>query len=418
MSRQRLRLPRKMKRWVAPSESRPDHADRVFHAETHSPIHQLQRTLGNQRIAQLIRAKRLTPQGKILGLRVQLSVGAATDQYEQEADGVARQVQSMSDAAAQRQIRKEDWEGKSIQAESSGSVGETFAAGSDIALRVSLSNGQGSVLPDAVRAYMEPRFGMDFSHVRAYTGGDAIQMNRDVGAQAFTHGSDIYFGEGRSPGDLELTAHELTHTIQQSSGLQRHVLNLRSIHSEHDQSEQGSAMVQRKLRKRDEKIKTKFDQLVMDGKHDEALDLICKKYGFKGKNFEIKLVPPMADSWATTGGEIKAGAKQTLSIGKDLLDQDFTFIIRTIGHEFQHLEQRSQKKPIENQKEREFLAWSWEALDTQVPSYSLLVAAEHAKSALEFYDAMPDERKELSSNKKKKKALDKLIKKSEAAATP
>ncbi|MCM3902051.1 MAG: DUF4157 domain-containing protein [Pyrinomonadaceae bacterium] len=374
--------------------------------------------MGNQRIAQLIRAKRLTPQGKILGLRVQLSVGAATDQYEQEADGVARQVQSMSDAAAQRQIRKDNAASKSIHAKFGGSPADSFEAGSDIEAQLNLSQGYGSSLPEPVRAYMEPRFGVDFSQVRVDRDSDAIQMNRDVGAQAFTHGSDIYFGEGRSPGDLELTAHELTHSIQQSPRMQRHVLNLQSIHSEHDQSEQGSAMVQRKLRKRDEKIKTEFDQLVMDGKHDEALDLICKKYGFKGKNFEIKLVPPMADSWATTGGEIKAGAKQTLSIGKDLLDQDFTFIIRTIGHEFQHLEQRSQKKPIENQKEREFLAWSWEALDTDVPSYSLLVAAEHAKSALEFYDAMPDERKELSSNKKKKKALDKLIKKSEAAATP
>ena len=180
----------------------------------------------------------------------------------------------------------------------------------------------------------------------------------------------------------------------------------------------GIRLIQRKLSKRDEKIKTAVEQLVKDGKHDEALDLICKKYGFTGKNFEIKVVSAMADSWATTGGEIKAGAKQTLSVGKDLFDQDFTFMPRTIGHEFQHLKQRSQKKPIENQKEREFLAWGWEALDTGVPTYSLSVAAEHARKALEFFEAMPDERKDLSSNKKKKKALEKLIKKADAAAVP
>lgn len=180
----------------------------------------------------------------------------------------------------------------------------------------------------------------------------------------------------------------------------------------------GAEKIQRTLSKRDKKIRAAVAQLVKDGKHDEALDLICKKYGFTGKNFEIKVVPAMADTWATTGGEIKAGAKQTLSIGKDLFDQDFTFILRTIGHEFQHLKQRNQKKPITNQKEREFLAWGWEALDTSVPSYSLAVAADHARKALEFYDAMPDERKEISSNKKKKKALEKLIKKAEAAAPP
>jgi hypothetical protein len=36
-----------------------------------------------------------------------------------------------------------------------------------------------------------------------------------LGAQAFAHGSDIYYGSGKSPGNNELTAHELTHTIQQ-----------------------------------------------------------------------------------------------------------------------------------------------------------------------------------------------------------
>ena len=44
-------------------------------------------------------------------------------------------------------------------------------------------------------------------------------MNQAVGAQAFTHGSDIYFGAGSSPTNLELTAHELTHVVQQTGGV-------------------------------------------------------------------------------------------------------------------------------------------------------------------------------------------------------
>ena len=44
----------------------------------------------------------------------------------------------------------------------------------------------------------------------------------------------------------------------------------------------------------------------------------------------------MADSWATTAGEIKAGASNA-SIGKDLFAEDFVFIVRTIGHEFQQI---------------------------------------------------------------------------------
>jgi hypothetical protein len=46
-------------------------------------------------------------------------------------------------------------------------------------------------------------------------------MNQAVGAQAFTHGSDIYFGAGKSPGISDLTAHELTHVVQQMGGVQR-----------------------------------------------------------------------------------------------------------------------------------------------------------------------------------------------------
>ena len=77
--------------------SRADSA-RLFHGEVHSPVLQLQRMLGNQRVAQLIQAKRLTPQGKIIGLQPKQTVGAADDRYEQEADRVARQVMTTPNA--------------------------------------------------------------------------------------------------------------------------------------------------------------------------------------------------------------------------------------------------------------------------------------------------------------------------------
>jgi hypothetical protein len=66
---------------------------------------------------------------------------------------------------------------------------------------------------------MEPRFGADFGGVRVHTGDRAAGMNRDLGAQAFTHGSHIYLGEGKndtaSPAGKRLLAHELTHVVQQ-----------------------------------------------------------------------------------------------------------------------------------------------------------------------------------------------------------
>ncbi|MBM0744533.1 DUF4157 domain-containing protein [Phormidium sp. CLA17] len=63
---------------------------------------------------------------------------------------------------------------------------------------------------------MEPRFGTDFSQVRVHMGSEAVQMNKDLSAQAFTYKQDIYFGAGKSPGKNDLTAHELTHVVQQT----------------------------------------------------------------------------------------------------------------------------------------------------------------------------------------------------------
>lgn len=84
-----------------------------------------------------------------------------------------------------------------------------------------LSTSDGSPLPASTRAFMEPRFGADFSGVRLHTGGEAAQLNRAVSAQAFTHGHNIYLGEGVNNLELsagkQLLAHELTHTIQQGA---------------------------------------------------------------------------------------------------------------------------------------------------------------------------------------------------------
>jgi hypothetical protein len=82
--------PEKTQQHVERHELRPDSAQ-LFQGRLH-PIAQLQRTLGNRNVAKLIQAKRLTPEGKIIGLQRKLIVAAADDQYEQEADHVARQV--------------------------------------------------------------------------------------------------------------------------------------------------------------------------------------------------------------------------------------------------------------------------------------------------------------------------------------
>ena len=176
-------------------------------------------------------------------VQTKLTVGAAGNKYEQEADSMAAKVMTMPDEAIkppiQRQTReeteavqmqplvnsitplvqRESGEEEEVQMKSQvqRASDRSSVARNSIENRLASSKGGGSALPDNVRSFMEPRFGADFSNIKVHTDSNAVQINKEVGAQAFAHGSDIYFGAGKSPGNNELTAHELTHTIQQGA---------------------------------------------------------------------------------------------------------------------------------------------------------------------------------------------------------
>jgi hypothetical protein len=81
----------------------------------------------------------------------------------------------------------------------------------------------GQPLNAATRAFMEPRFDRDFSHVRIHSSSQAGESARSIGARAYTVGHDVVFGAGQyspesAPG-RHLLAHELTHVIQQENGV-------------------------------------------------------------------------------------------------------------------------------------------------------------------------------------------------------
>lgn len=86
----------------------------------------------------------------------------------------------------------------------------------------------GRPLDAATRAYMEPRFGYDFSNVRVHTDDAAARSARSIDAVAYTAGTDIAFGPGRygpnTPAGRELLAHELTHVAQQSQASPSHAM--------------------------------------------------------------------------------------------------------------------------------------------------------------------------------------------------
>jgi hypothetical protein len=91
--------------------------------------------------------------------------------------------------------------------------GAAVPAAVDQALR---STGRG--LDAASRAFMEDRFGRDFSRVRLHVGADANDAARAVGARAFAFGPHIVFGRAPDANSREgrhLLAHELAHVAQQ-----------------------------------------------------------------------------------------------------------------------------------------------------------------------------------------------------------
>ncbi len=81
----------------------------------------------------------------------------------------------------------------------------------------------GQPLDAATRAYMEPRFGHDFSRVRVHSDHRASAAASSVNAHAFTSNQSIVFGTGEyAPQTLSgrrLVAHELTHVVQQKTGV-------------------------------------------------------------------------------------------------------------------------------------------------------------------------------------------------------
>ena len=83
------------------------------------------------------------------------------------------------------------------------------------------ARGSGASLPGPARSSMEEAFGADFSSVRLHAGAGAARLNRARSAEAFTVGSDIFFGDGMpdvaSAAGRSLLAPQLTHTIQQGA---------------------------------------------------------------------------------------------------------------------------------------------------------------------------------------------------------
>lgn len=97
--------------------------------------------------------------------------------------------------------------------------GQAKESAPEIEKEIEIARGGGRELEPGVRAKMESAFGHGFGGVRVHTDDRADELNRALGARAFTTGRDIFFSRSEynpdSRSGRELLAHELTHVVQQ-----------------------------------------------------------------------------------------------------------------------------------------------------------------------------------------------------------
>jgi len=175
-----------------------------------------------------------------LGLQPKLEIGAVDDPLEREADEVADKVMRMADPApsvrstppkVSRKCAACEEEDKKVQRKCAACEEEDKKAQrkpdaapqawgeAPASVRDSLAS-SGQPLGADPRAYFEPRFGRPFGDVRVHVGAAASRSAKDIGALAYTVGSDIVFAGGAfapgTDGGRRLIAHELAHVAQQT----------------------------------------------------------------------------------------------------------------------------------------------------------------------------------------------------------
>jgi hypothetical protein len=163
-----------------------------------------------------------------VSLQAKLMVNTPGDIYEQEADRVSEQLMHAPETQLQLVGAGDDSYTKSLNEQHTPERLQTKRSGSsdlgEIAAPPAVHEAlrsSGQPLNAKTRAFFEPRFGHNFSHVRVHTDAAAAESARRINALAYTVGHDIVFGAGQYAPDTQsgrkLVAHELTHVRQQSS---------------------------------------------------------------------------------------------------------------------------------------------------------------------------------------------------------
>lgn len=257
-------------------------------------------------------------------IQPKLSINTPGDQYEQEADSMADHVMRMiipgplkkqsffspSVSSIHRKVHQPEDEldkeilhrktvpGLSVQRKCAAceeeahvhrkeSREDTPSPDASLDSYVSSLGSSGHPLSESSRQFFEPRFGQDFSHVRIHTDTVAAKSADSINALAYATGNNIVFNQGQfspeSDNGKKLLAHELTHVVQQQSGIGR-VMIQRSPGSPAggcglcygntaDVGTAAHAIIERAFKARYPHLQTEFPVLGSPGDDNGKLDL-------------------------------------------------------------------------------------------------------------------------------------------------
>lgn len=166
-------------------------------------------------------------------IQTKLAMSAPGDAYEREADHIAKQIMRMPERQHQHtcscagscpkcQSKKSNALQRHLQPKR---FQRSEPAKVDIPSSIHKTlQSTGQPLPASTRAFMEPRFGHNFSQVRVHTDTQAADSAGTINARAYTVGRDVVFGRGQyapnTHSGRNLLAHELTHVVQQNASTQ------------------------------------------------------------------------------------------------------------------------------------------------------------------------------------------------------
>ena len=336
------------------------------------------------------------PPGEQSSIPVQakLTVGAVHDPLEVEADRMADHVIGASGSTHSIPTT-------APHAEVPGSVENLLASA-------------GQPLTAHARAFMEPRFGHNFSQVKVHDGSAAASSANQIGARAYTVGRQIVFAAGQyQPGTVDgrrLLAHELTHVIQQT-GPTTSQRPVGLIQRQPDDKNAPASPAQKPDRNSlDDKAKAiiaaaQDSSKPIDQRAIAAVNDIVKAY------YDPSLVDSVVyvegeDGLMTTPIGKGQAIKGKITVGKDFIEHIDKFARRVlqVGHELQHVQQqRDGKGGHDKSSLREFLAFYWEATQPEKAGtgrMSHTTRVDLIDEALRNYYRLPDADQTTNADKK------------------